>query len=902
MLRQVRRVLVPEVALGARRRVFWALSAALLLAATLTVPVAAAAPANNKISKAHNIASLPFSYSENTNGATLQKGEPDGCVMGGSVWFKITPAHDEAVVFDTSGSNFDSAMQIFSGTTLSNMSYMACAQDWQDSNAAVDALTLHAGVHYVIQVGGQEGATGTLQFAARLATVPNDNFASATTIISLPDIAQQWTLAATLEPGEPEPSCQLAAQQSVWFDYTPTATQLVNLSTTPAFHIGANYNTVIAVFTGSTLASLSEIACNDDYDDLVNSQLTAVTFTAGVTYHIQVSGNPKYGSSGFLGFCIVPTANDLFATATTVDSLPFSVSESTDAFDVEAGENNHNPCDWIGGTAWFKFTPPADGSYVFDTAGSVTMNELVLWATSPDGLIMWTCRDALPGASIQLGVELAGGETYYIQMGSQGSPKNRRGGDLHLAVSTADDLPSGGAPSAGLPGGVSPTASYIAQETAPYPAAVDLRQWAPPVGWQGLDINSCTQWAIGYYYRYWLRDRALGTSPTFAPMFLYSQVGYGQNVPTQASATIALLQSAGVAPLSDYPSTYAGEYLYGQQPTSAEMSDALNYRVTGSTLLFAGPASTGKQQAIEAALAGGKPVVIGLPVYSSFAVPDSQGVIGLPPSGEQPRFNHAVFVAGYDSVGVWIENSWGTSWGLNGWAKLSWDYLNAYAYEAWTMNSIDGASSTTSDDFSSYSAGSVPSSWLLRGTNGMSPAISEIGGSGPSHRVLSFPAVSNQLWDRWAINSHALTGVTYTTTVELDFASNTSDRAGLTVGWDDASLNRIDVQANAYWDDIEFHSHGLGSNYTVTGSGAKHGGLKIQPNTKYWLRAHASKLANGNGQIVVSWSTDGSHFSTVMTIQGPALGGDVLKGMVGVGTAGPNMPQVWFDNFSLKPN
>jgi hypothetical protein len=36
----------------------------------------------------------------------------------------------------------------------------------------------------------------------------------------------------------------------------------------------------------------------------------------------------------------------------------------------------------------------------------------------------------------------------------------------------------------------------------------------------------------------------------------------------------------------------------------------------------------------------------------------------------------------YDANGVWIENTWGTSWGLYGWAELSWSFINQYAWEA----------------------------------------------------------------------------------------------------------------------------------------------------------------------------------------------------------------------------
>jgi len=87
------------------------------------------------------------------------------------------------------------------------------------------------------------------------------------------------------------------------------------------------------------------------------------------------------------------------------------------------------------------------------------------------------------------------------------------------------------------------------------------------------------------------------------------------------------------------------------------------------------------QQAIEQSIASGNPVALGIPVYDNFYnAGASSYYIGLP----QGTFygGHAVFAMKYDANGVWIENSWGTGWGLNGWAELSWAFIDTYAYEA----------------------------------------------------------------------------------------------------------------------------------------------------------------------------------------------------------------------------
>jgi len=85
----------------------------------------------------------------------------------------------------------------------------------------------------------------------------------------------------------------------------------------------------------------------------------------------------------------------------------------------------------------------------------------------------------------------------------------------------------------------------------------------------------------------------------------------------------------------------------------------------------------------------------------------------------------------------------------------------------------------------------------------------------------------------------------------------------------------------------------------VTGSALPRGGLTINANTNYWLRVRSKIQANGDGELQVLWSTDGTNFTQVMDAVGPSLSGDAMAGMVGVGTAGPGMPQVWFDDFTL---
>jgi hypothetical protein len=81
-----------------------------------------------------------------------------------------------------------------------------------------------------------------------------------------------------------------------------------------------------------------------------------------------------------------------------------------------------------------------------------------------------------------------------------------------------------------------------------------------------------------------------------------------------------------------------------------------------------------------------------IPVYPNFdAASPTEPLVDVPSPGTTSRGNHAVFAPRYDSAGVWIENSWGTSWGQGGWGELSWAFVDRYAFEGWNMSAETGA-------------------------------------------------------------------------------------------------------------------------------------------------------------------------------------------------------------------
>lgn len=116
---------------------------------------------------------------------------------------------------------------------------------------------------------------------------PNDNFASAQVISGCSGSVNGTNVGATKESGEPNHSPDgRGGIHSVWYRWQAPATASVNITTA-----GSNYDTVLGVYTGTAVNSLTTIAQNDDVDPGV-VQSSTVTFgaTAGTIYRIAVDG------------------------------------------------------------------------------------------------------------------------------------------------------------------------------------------------------------------------------------------------------------------------------------------------------------------------------------------------------------------------------------------------------------------------------------------------------------------------------------------------------------------------------------------------------------------------------------------------------------------------------------
>jgi Ca2+-binding RTX toxin-like protein len=157
--------------------------------------------------------------------------------------------------------------------------------------------------------------------AAHGAPPANDDFADRIAVTEpLPFTHAQDTSEATTQDGEPTVAdfgCGFIAA-TVWYTFTPSADSLVAADT-----VGSDFDTIVAVWKGSDLDSLSLVSCADDSR---TSLLSSVPFfaEAGVAYHVQVGG--FVGETGSLSFRV---------RATTGGSLEGTVTDEVTTAPVE---------------------------------------------------------------------------------------------------------------------------------------------------------------------------------------------------------------------------------------------------------------------------------------------------------------------------------------------------------------------------------------------------------------------------------------------------------------------------------------------------------------------------------------------------------------------------------------
>lgn len=247
---------------------------------------------------------------------------------------------------------------------------------------------------------------------------PNDDFADASQVAILPfEDAFVDNTNATFEAEESDPSCR-SLDATVWYRIQPTSNYQIRVRV----FAQSSVDPVVAVYQGTSLGSLTEMACVDAANS-AGTETAYANLTSGMTYYIQVGGYYNSNTTGEFTVKVrretAPSqgpANDNFANAASA-ALGSVSNATTTAATFESGEPAPSCGPTIGKTVWYRYTPSTTRTIIANTAGSSFDTILAVYTGSAFSLTKVKCNDDAANRTSKVKFQVVAGTTYYFQVG-----------------------------------------------------------------------------------------------------------------------------------------------------------------------------------------------------------------------------------------------------------------------------------------------------------------------------------------------------------------------------------------------------------------------------------------------------------------------------------------------------
>lgn len=255
----------------------------------LTALSSATASTNDNFASGAALAGATAEVVGNSIAATREAGEPNhsDATGGGSLWWKWTAPANGTLSLTTTGSTFDTLLAVYTGGAVGALTRISSDDDSGGDYTSALTTNVVAGATYAIAVDGYAGASGRVRLALTFTgtgTRPvNDSFASRTVLSGATASITAANDSSSKEPGEPNHAGS-SGGNSVWWSWTAPGDGDVSLSTE-----GSSFDTVLAVYTGPTLGSLTLVGADDDSGANSTSTLS-FPVRSGTTYQIAVDG------------------------------------------------------------------------------------------------------------------------------------------------------------------------------------------------------------------------------------------------------------------------------------------------------------------------------------------------------------------------------------------------------------------------------------------------------------------------------------------------------------------------------------------------------------------------------------------------------------------------------------
>jgi hypothetical protein len=121
-------------------------------------------PPNDNFSNAQTVTTTLGTVLGNNSNATKEIGEPNhvGNSGGASVWYRWTAPATSSVTFATTGSNFDTLLAAYTGSSVGGLTPIASNDDFSGSLQSAITFNASSGVTYYVAVDGYLSAMGSI--------------------------------------------------------------------------------------------------------------------------------------------------------------------------------------------------------------------------------------------------------------------------------------------------------------------------------------------------------------------------------------------------------------------------------------------------------------------------------------------------------------------------------------------------------------------------------------------------------------------------------------------------------------------------------------------------------------------------------------------------------------------
>ena len=249
-------------------------------------------PANDDFDAALPLSGPNGTVSGDNLGAGSETDEPQhaGNERGASVWYRWTTPVRGSVFFEVFSTEFDVLLAVYRGSRVDDLELVG---DHGGTGRRFVTFDAEPDVEYSVAVDGRDGATGAMVLRWELTALPpappNDTLAAAEVLEGPTGTATTATGGAGREPREPVHAGKPGGR-SVWYRWTAPATGTAVFDT-----FGSDFDTLLAVYRGSSFDEFEVVAQNDDAELRTQSRVE-FGVEGGTSYAIVVDG--YHGASG----------------------------------------------------------------------------------------------------------------------------------------------------------------------------------------------------------------------------------------------------------------------------------------------------------------------------------------------------------------------------------------------------------------------------------------------------------------------------------------------------------------------------------------------------------------------------------------------------------------------------